>query len=196
MEATIRTLLRELEQFGAANDAASERRDEKMLNITPDTGEFLAILVQLAGARRILEIGTSNGYSTIWLAEAVRAIGGTVVTVEHSPPKVLLAQENFARAGLADAIAQQVIEGGEFLGRPSVGPFDLVFLDSDRRQYVAWWANIQNVLAPGGVLVMDNAVSHAAEVAEFVATVRATPGWRSAVLPVGNGELIALKPSA
>ena len=72
----------ELEAVGAANDEAVSDGRERMLNITPATGEFLGVLVQATGARRILEVGTSNGYSTLWLAEAARVTGGHVTTVE------------------------------------------------------------------------------------------------------------------
>lgn len=71
-------LLSELERFGQENDRAISERPRRMLNITRDTGEFLSVLVRAIAARHILEIGTSNGYSTLWLANAVRATGGTV----------------------------------------------------------------------------------------------------------------------
>ena len=77
-------LLVELEAFGQQNDATITDRPRQMLNITRDTGEFLAVLVQAMSARRVLEIGTSNGYSTLWLAEAARTIGGAVTTVEQA----------------------------------------------------------------------------------------------------------------
>ncbi len=73
---SLETLKAELERFGAENDAATSERPRRMLNITRDTGEFLAVLVRAAAARRVLEIGTSNGYSTLWLADAAKAIGG------------------------------------------------------------------------------------------------------------------------
>src|SRR5262245_4554670 len=69
-------VLFELERFGMTNDASTTERPRRMLNITSDTGEFLAVLVKATLARRVLEIGTSNGYSTLWLANAARAIGG------------------------------------------------------------------------------------------------------------------------
>ena len=78
MDDSLRSLLRELESFGSTNDVRATARHEMMLNITPETGEFLAILIQSARARRVLEIGTSNGYSTLWLADAVKAIAGTL----------------------------------------------------------------------------------------------------------------------
>jgi predicted O-methyltransferase YrrM len=195
MDDALRSLLRELERFGAENDArASERRD-KMLNITPETGELLAILVQAMKARRILEIGTSNGYSTLWLAEAARRIDGFVVTVEVSTAKAEMARDNIDRAGLSPWIHLEIMEAGQFLSAQAASHYEFIFLDSDRRQYSAWWPYLQAVLAPEGLLVVDNALSHAAEMEEFMAHVRAAMGWRSVVVPVGNGEFIALKPA-
>jgi predicted O-methyltransferase YrrM len=193
MDNTLRSLLNELETFGATNDAQARARQEKMLNITPETGEFLAVLVQAAKARRVLEIGTSNGYSTLWLAEAVKAISGDVVTVEAHEPKAEMARRNLERSGLSQWVRQEVTEAGRFLGQQPPSNFDLLFLDADREQYLAWWPWIQMVLAPGGLLVVDNAVSHAAEMESFIAEVRAAPGWRSLLVPIGNGEFVALK---
>jgi predicted O-methyltransferase YrrM len=194
IDETLRSFLRELESFGTSNDARAGGRHEKMLNITPQTGEFLAVLVQSAKARRVLEIGTSNGYSTLWLAEAVKAIAGNVVTVEISVTKAKLARSNLDRAGLAAWVRQEVADASRFLCQQPPSNIDLLFLDADREQYLAWWPGIQRVLAPGGLLVVDNAVSHAAEMEAFITGVRAAPGWRSLVVPIGKGELVALKP--
>lgn len=194
MDEILKSLLGELEQFGEANDARVSARHEKMLNITPETGEFLAILILAAKARRVLEIGTSNGYSTLWLAEAVKAISGSVVTVELSAAKAELARHNLERSGLSHWVRQEVTEAGKFLGQQRPATFDLLFLDADREKYLAWWPWIQNALAPGGMLIVDNAVSHATELQGFIAQVRATPGWRSLVVAIGNGEFVALNP--
>ena len=99
MSRDLTALLNELAAFGRRNDAASTDRAKKMLNITPNTGEFLELMVKATRARRILEIGTSNGYSTIWLAKAARATGGRVTTLEKAAHKVAMATENFRRAG-------------------------------------------------------------------------------------------------
>ena len=97
----LESFLAELEQLGKTNDSSTPERARKMLNITRDTGEFLAVLIRATLARRVLEIGTSNGYSTLWLASAARAIGGSVTTVEFSDYKIGLASKNFDRSGLA-----------------------------------------------------------------------------------------------
>jgi predicted O-methyltransferase YrrM len=194
MDNLLRSQLRELERFGVQNDARASQRHQKMFNITPETGEFLAILVQGMKARRVLEIGTSNGYSTLWLADAVKAVSGSVITVEVSQAKAEMARGNIERAGLSGWVHQELMEAGQFLRQQPPSQFDLLFLDSDREQYVSWWPWIQSVLVPGGLLVVDNAVSHTAEMEGLIAQVKATPGWRAVVVPIGKGELVALKP--
>ena len=182
-----------LERFGAANDAAVSERSRRMLNITRDTGECLAVLVRATGARRVLEIGTSNGYSTLWLAEAARSLGGAVTTVERADYKIGLATATFARGGLSACITLVHEDAGRFLARRGESPYDLVFLDSERPEYPGWWPDLRRLLRPGGLLVVDNATSHAAELAPFVALVTADPEFTTCLVPVGNGEFLAVK---
>jgi predicted O-methyltransferase YrrM len=190
---SLETVLVELEQFGKANDAGAAERARRMLNITRDTGEFLSVLVKATMARRVLEIGTSNGYSTLWLASAARAIGGAVTTVELAQHKVALAVTNFARAGLAAHISLIHDDAGRLLERSTAAAFDLIFLDSERPQYPGWWPDLKRVLRPGGLLVVDNAVSHRDEMAPFVALVQADPEFSTSLVPVGNGEFLAVR---
>jgi len=188
-------LLAELEQFGKDNDGSTAERPRKMLNITRDTGEFLAVLVRATLARRVLEIGTSNGYSTLWLAEAARAIGGSVTTVEKSPYKIDLSAANFGRSGLASYILQVHDDAGRLLERSADGAFDMIFLDSERPEYPGWWPSLRRVLRPGGLLVVDNATSHPVEIAPFIALVKADADFVTSLVPVGNGEFLAVKAS-
>ncbi len=195
MDEKLTALLTALELFGNDNDARTTNRAETMLNITPDTGAFLALLVRATRARRVLEIGTSNGYSTLWLADAVRSLDGRIVTVEKSRAKSEMARANFARAGLAAWIEPQLIDAGDYLTAQPPASFDFVFLDSNRGEYVGWWRDLQRALAPGGMMVVDNAVSHAGELQEFTAAVRAASDYLTALVPVGKGELLILKES-
>jgi predicted O-methyltransferase YrrM len=190
---SLKALLKELEAFGTSHDAAPGNRASRMLNITHDTGEFLAVLVRATGARRILEVGTSNGYSTLWLAEAAAAHGGVVTTVELSGAKVAMARENVARAGLQASV--DLIEGdaGDVLAGGADASFDLVFLDSARTAYLDWLPQIERVLRPGGLIVVDNATSHAQELAPFMQALRCAPGWSTSLVPVGKGEFLAAK---
>ena len=193
MNDTLSALLKELEQFGHENDARAKDRSQKMLNITPDTGQFLLLLIRALKAKRVLEIGTSNGYSTLWLAHAVQPLDGSVTTLESSPNKANMARTNFAQAGLQAWIDLKVLDAGEFIRQQPNAVFDFVFLDSDREAYLAWWSDLQRVLIQGGLLVSDNAVSHAHEMADFVRAVQQTHGYLTSLVPVGNGELVVLK---
>jgi predicted O-methyltransferase YrrM len=186
------SLKAEVERFGAANDAATNDRARQMLNITRDTGKFLAVLVRATAARRVLEIGTSNGYSTLWLAEAVKCIGGSVTTVEVADFKIGLASANFARSGLSPFISVVHDDAGRFLARSDSSAYDLIFLDSERSEYSGWWPYLRRVLCPGGLLIADNATSHMEQMAPFVALVKADSQFATCLVPVGNGEFLAV----
>ncbi len=195
MDEHLTSLLAELEQFGLENDERATDRSAKLLNITPDTGQFLNLLILALGARRIVEIGTSNGYSTLWLAEAARATGGRVMTVEHRRDRADIAASNFARSGLAPWIEQHVNEAGPFLAGLPPGSVDFLFLDAERVEYPALWPDLRRGLAPGKLIVADNAISHRSEMAPFVALVERTASYLTSLVPVGKGELLILKPA-
>ena len=186
-------LLSELERFGDDNDKIVSERPRRMLNITRDTGEFLSVLIRVMSAQRVLEIGTSNGYSTLWLASAAHSVNGMVTTVERSDYKVSLARQTFSRSGLADRITLVHEDATLFLERSLDESFDLLFLDSDRTEYPGWWAHLKRVLRPGGLLVVDNATSHAKEMASFIALVKAAADFATSQVPIGNGEFLAVK---
>ena len=126
------------------------------IEVSPTQGKLLQLLARIAGARRILEIGTLAGYSTIWLARGL-APGGRLVTLEADPHHAAVARSNLAAAGLADVV--EVREGpalDSLLGLE--GPFDLVFIDADKRNnpnYLDWALRLSR---PGTVIVCDNVV--------------------------------------
>jgi predicted O-methyltransferase YrrM len=189
---TIAAVLAEVSAFGETNDERVTERSMRMLNITPDTGQLLRILVRSTGARRILEVGTSNGYSTMWLAWAATETGGHVTTLERLPEKVALALANLERSGLAPWITIRQGIALETLATLD-GPFDLIFLDADRPSYLAYLDLLLPLLKVGGLLVTDNVVSHADEVTEFLARLRSDPNLDSVTVPVGNGEELTYK---
>lgn len=193
MDKALHALLQELEAFGSHNDAVNTERPRRMLNITRDTGEFLSLLVRATNAKRVLEIGTSNGYSTLWLAQAAVAIGGQVTTIERSEFKQQLAAKNFERSGIAHAITPVQGDAMDFLATAPDASYDLIFLDSERAEYPAWQGNLKRILREGGLLVVDNATSHADEMAPFVALISADDDFTHCTVPVGNGEFLATR---
>lgn len=193
MDAALEAILERLWREGEAHDARTAEHDRRMLHITPDTGRFLALLVRLARPRRLLEVGTSDAYSTLWLADAARAVGGRVTTLERDAWKAGLARRNLAEAGLAEVV--DLVEGPAIAHlTAAAGPVDMVFLDADRRSYTRYTPHLARLLAPGGLWVTDNAVSHAHELTEWFAQVDALDGWQQALVPVGKGEHLLLKP--
>jgi predicted O-methyltransferase YrrM len=192
MDPELLAILDDLWHAGDENDARETERPRRMLNITPDTGRLLWILARSLRATRILEVGTSNAYSTIWLADAARATGGRVTTLERDPNKVRLARENLERAGVARWVDVREGPAAETLAALP-GPFDLVFLDADRASYRTYLELTVPRLVPGGLLVADNVVSHASELEDFLARVKAHPELLSVTVPVGKGEEIAFK---
>jgi predicted O-methyltransferase YrrM len=192
MDGALLALLERLAAFGEDNDAHETARPRRMLNITGDTGRLLWILVCATRATRILEVGTSNAFSTIWLADAARTTGGRVTTIEVNPDKIALARANLADAGLSDVV--EIVEGpaAETLATLT-GPFDLVFLDADRPSYLTYLELVVPRLRTGGLLVADNVTSHASELTDYLRRVKSHPELFTVTVPIGNGEEIALK---
>jgi len=192
MDDALLALLEKLAVIGEDNDSRETARPRRMLNITRDTGRLLWILIRATRATRILEVGTSNAFSTIWLADAARATGGRVTTLEVNPDKISLARANLASAGVADVV--DIVEGpaAETLATLP-GPFDLVFLDADRPSYLAYLELVVPRLRVGGMLVADNVTSHASELTDYLRRVKSHPQLFTVTVPIGNGEEIALK---
>lgn len=124
--------------------------------VSPLQGKLLGLLARLVGARRILEIGTLGGYSTICLARALPA-GGTLITLEYEPRHAAVARRNIARAGLADKV--EVMVGAALdLAPKLVGPFDLVFIDADKENNPAYFEWALKLTKPGALILVDNVV--------------------------------------
>jgi predicted O-methyltransferase YrrM len=185
MDDTLRAILVDLYAEGQVHDAAEPDRLRRLRNLEPDTAELLTMVLRIAGARRVVEVGTSNGYSTIWLADAARDTGGRVVSVDTMQwPHV---RENLDRAGVASLVELRLADGGGYLAGLDDGSVDLLFLDAERVEYPRWWPHPLRVLCPGGVLAIDNVLSHPDEVAEFLALLDGDDRCTMTTVGVGKG---------
>jgi predicted O-methyltransferase YrrM len=140
--------------------AASVAAGLPPINVTPAQGKLLHLLARVQGARRILEIGTLAGYSTIWLARALPA-GGRVITLESNPAHADLARANFARAGLDDRIDVRLGKALETLPRlaeEGERPFDFTFIDADRVNLTEYFGWALKLSRPGSLIIVDNVV--------------------------------------
>ena len=182
--------LAELYEIGRQHDAHEQERSKKMLNLEPDTARFLYILLRSSRRTRILEIGTSNGYSTIWLAWAASATGGHVISIDRDAHKQVLAEANLLRAELREVVdlvcgdATQVVAD-------LPGPFDCVFFDADRYSAPAQLNLLLPKLTPGALLLADNALSHPGEIAAYLQALESLPDIDRVVLPIGKGLSLA-----
>jgi predicted O-methyltransferase YrrM len=188
-DALIESVLNRIYNDGREHDARQTEQSQKFLNITPSTGRFLELLIEEQCPKRILEIGTSNGYSTLWLARAGLDCKARVDSVDNNARKHELAAENLLACQLSSGVRLHTMEAGEFLRQAMPGPWDFIFLDSDRSQYVAWWTHILRLWG-GGVIVCNNAVSDASEMQPLLAKIDADPTLERTILTIGNGQLL------
>jgi predicted O-methyltransferase YrrM len=191
MNAERRRLAAEIHVAAAEHDAAQADRLDRYRILEPETAELLALLVKTTGARRVLEVGTSIGYSTIWLADAVEAGGGSLTSVEIDPARSDQARANLERAGLTAEL--RVEDAGDTLARSADESWDAIFLDAERSAYAGYWPDVVRSLAPGGLVAVDNVISHAGQVEELLALMAAEPGVTSTQVPIGAGLQLAVK---
>jgi predicted O-methyltransferase YrrM len=140
--------------------AANRKADLPAIDVTSLQGRFLELLVRISGARRVLEIGTLGGYSTLWLARALPQ-DGQVVTLELEPRHAEIARANLQNAGLWDRVDLRVGRAAELLKALAGGktaPFDLIFIDADKASYPEYLGLSLKLSRPGTVIVADNVV--------------------------------------
>ena len=158
---------------------ASAAAELPAINVAPNQGKLLQLLARINGSRRILEIGTLGGYSTIWLARALPA-DGRLVTLELDPKHAEVARANFARAGLTERIDLHVGLAAETLNRlvaDQTEPFDFIFIDADKASIPVYFAAALKLSRPGSVIVVDNVVRNGA-VADAASTDENVQGVR------------------
>jgi predicted O-methyltransferase YrrM len=192
MKADRRTIAAEVFAAGRDYDAGQSNRLDRLRNVEPETAELLGVLVRAARARRVLEIGTSNGHSTLWLADAVQATGGHVQTLDIDPRRTELARVNLERAGLSDLVECRTVGAAQALAEHPDDAWDLIFLDAERAEYSGYWPNLRRTLGTGGTLAVDNASSHGFELTEFIRLLETDPRLTAALVPVGAGLMIAV----
>jgi len=192
MNAERRAIAAEVFAASREHDAAQADRLARFRNVEPESAELLGVLVRATGATRILELGTSNGYSTIWLADAAQETGGAVTSVEVDAERTAMAAANLERAGLSAHLRTQ--DAAATLRDSPDGAWDFVFLDAERPAYAGYWPDLLRTLRPvGGLLAIDNVLSHAEQVAEVTALIEAEPAVTTALVPIGAGVRLVVR---
>ncbi len=177
----------------AAGWSADGRRDQLLLRIGPETGRLVNILVRGAGARRVVELGTSYGYSTVWLAAAARETGGRVVSIDLARHKQDYAKVRLERAGLGEHVDWRTGDALELL-RELQGPIEFVLIDLWKDLYIPCFDLIAPKLSRGAVLVADNMLRpefSRPDADAYRAHIRGYPGMESVTLDVGSGICVS-----
>ena len=183
--------MRELEAQDALDREDGTPRLQRLRQIPPVTGKFLALLCASAPRGGVLEVGTSGGYSSLWLSLACQVRGNHLTTFEVLEEKVARANETFEVAEVKDQIqlihgdAREVIEGYRDVA--------FCFLDAERDIYLDLYEKLIPNLTLGGILAVDNVVSHADELVDFVAQAEDDPRMDTLVVPIGKGILVCRK---
>lgn len=186
--------------------------DERMLAITSDTSMFFNIILKSIRAKRVLEVGTSTGYSTLWFADAIKYNDPNnedkhIITIEENPSKIKRARKNFEDAGVSDIIDIRDGQAGDILRsmlkeyqnsikKEEVKPFDFIFLDADKENCIDYFELTLPMLRVGGIIAADNILhpeSCVPEMTRYAEYVKKKSNVQSVTVPIGNGEEITIK---
>jgi predicted O-methyltransferase YrrM len=160
-----------------------EKTRDEFWNIVPEDGQLLHLLIKLSGAQRVLELGTSNGYSTIWLAET----GAEVVTMEKWPERIEEAKKNFEKAG----VKVQIVEGDMLENIPKLeGKFDFVFIDGKKSEYLDCFKLLKGKLTEKAVVTAHNVINRKELLKDYLDFVK--DNFESVTIPIGKGTEVTL----
>ena len=173
---------------------------ENFWNIDRNSAEFLNILIKLKGAKNVLEIGTSNGYSGIWILKALEETKGKLTTIEFWEKRQSIARENFKKANLSSYVeckigaALVVLEDLLYeIQDCSTEKYDFVFMDAAKKEYVDYFSLVDKMLCDNGVILADNILSHDEKVKPYIEAVQKRKDYSFSILNIGSGMMLAVK---
>jgi predicted O-methyltransferase YrrM len=178
----------ELEETDIRDRVDGTQHLRRLRQIPPDTGRFLALLAASAPDGDWIEIGTSAGYSTMWLSLACRARGRVLTTYEILEEKAQLAIQTIATAMIGDVV--RLVHGDFLAHADSLKSVGFCFLDAEKDIYDRCYEAVVPHLVPGGLLIADNALSHGADLQPMINKAMADERVDALVVPIGTGELI------
>jgi caffeoyl-CoA O-methyltransferase len=168
-----------------------QREQGRRMNVPVADARLLRLLAEAIGAKTVVEFGTSNGVSAIWMALALRKTDGQLISHEIDPKTAALARQNFARAGVADIVT--VVEGdGHETAKQLTGPIDMVFIDADKEGYLDYLEKTLPLLRPGGLVLAHNMTVRQAS-PDFVRAITTNPDLETLFYMDGGGMSVSVK---
>lgn len=171
-----------------------EKTQRDFWNISRATAEFLYLSIIEHGAKNVLEVGTSNGYSGLWLSKALKKTGGHLTTIEYYPKRQNIAIENFTKCGTIDVVTPLIGSACDVLkDLPTNAQFDFVFVDANKRESIDYFNLIHPHLVKGGIYTCDNVLSHKEKVQPFIDAINTHPDYENVILELPAGLSFARK---
>lgn len=168
-------------------DATQCDRIKRYRNIEPDSAQYLAMQIRIQQSKKVLEIGTSTGYSTLWLADAVQVTEGRITTLEIDEERTIKAKAYAQDFKLDHLVDFWVGDAFDFLAQTQE-KYDFILLNAERDQYLKYWPYLSEIMnKQGGVLFVDNVISHTAEVKTFLQAVKNDQRFLTTTLSLGAG---------
>ncbi len=183
--------MRELEEIDARDRKDGTPRMQRLRQVPPETGKFIALLAASAPDGAYIEVGTSAGYSTLWLALACRAVNRRITTFEILPEKACIARETFQMTGVEDVV--ELVEGDARTILPQHRNIAFCFLDAEKEIYGEIYDLIIPRMVPGGILVADNAINYRETLQPMLDRAMGDQRVDALVVPIGTGELVCRK---
>ena len=183
-----------MDEITAETMAELEKTQKEFWNIPRKTGVLINTFIKMMGIKSALEIGTSNGYSGLWIAKALKETGGKLTTIEFYEKRQSVAIANFEKCGVADII--RPLQGSACDVLEALGPeekFDFVFIDANKREYVKYFELVKPHLTDKCLIIADNITSHAEKVQTFIDAVDADDEFQYEIVEVPGGILIAYR---
>jgi predicted O-methyltransferase YrrM len=183
--------MHELEQIDAGDRIEGTTRIKRLRQITPEVGRFIALLAATSPPGRYIVIGTSAGYSTLWLALGCRSVGRKITTFEILDEKAKLAEETFRLACVTDVV--DFVRADALLHLPNCKEIAFCFLDAEKEIYNRCYEEVIPNMVSGGILVADNAINHAKTLQPMLDRALADSRVDALIVPIGKGELVCRK---
>ncbi len=167
---------------------------DEFWNISHQTGNFISMLIKCAKIQNVLELGTSNGYSALWIADALQYTNGHLTTVEFWEKRQCLAREYIANCGLTDYVSFKIGQAIDVINNELQNEFyDMVFMDANKNEYLSLFQAFHPLVKKGGIILADNVISHAKKVEPFINAITNNNEYQVQVLDLPDGLLMAYK---
>lgn len=171
-----------------------EETAEEFWNISHQTGNFISMLIKSANIKNVLELGTSNGYSALWIADALQYTKGHLTTIEFWEKRQCLAREYISNCGLSSYVTFKTGQAIDVITNELQNEsYDLVFMDANKGEYLSLFQAFNPLVNKGGIVLADNVISHAKKVEPFINEIMNNEEYQAQVLDLPDGLLMAIK---